>query len=206
MIKINLATRKQAIAISSAEGTRGFSLSSGGKFDLDFLKSPGFRKMFAALGAVFVINYSIEAYKTEEIAKINAKFAPVMQEQNKLRIELAKLAKLKEDEKSLNEEAQMVTTKIEVIKKLIQGRELPPEVLKLLSESCPPDVWITELRIENEKMFLRGEAIDLEQITPFVQNIKSSSLIASVNMENAETTRDREGGEVASFQLAIMRK
>lgn len=205
MIKINLATRKQAIAVGASEGTKGISFGSG-KLDLDFIKAPGFRKMFAAIGAVVVINYSVGVYKAEEVEKVASKLPPVIQEQSKLRAELSKMAQLKEQQKELTDVEQMVSTKIEVIKKLIQGRELPPQILKLLSEVCPPDVWITDLRIENEKMFLKGEAIDLEQITPFVQNIKNSALIASVNMENAETTRDREGGEVASFQLAIVRR
>lgn len=207
MIKINLATRKQAVAVGLGEpSSKGFSLGSGKKLDLDFLKEPGFRKMFAALAAILVISYSADVYKAEEVAKVEAKLPAIQQEQTKLRNQLTEMASLKLQEKELTDTAQMITTKIEVLKTLIQGREIPPQILKLLSDSCPPDVWVTDLRVENEKMFLKGEAIDLEQITPFVQSIKSSALIASVNMENAETTRDREGGEVASFQLSIIRR
>ena len=93
--------------------------------------------------------------------------------------------------------------KITVIKKIIDKRRNPFNVLKYISENTPDDVWLTELELDNEKIKLLGYSTSWKSIADFIENIKSSIFFnGNVSYNKPEGATDKiKNRRVESFEI-----
>ena len=97
MIKINLATRKQAASATGADGSKspggglqGFLGGFKSNARLDGLKELPIRQIAVSALVCFAASYMLDSYKEDEVAKVDAVLAKERAEQTKLKTDLAK--------------------------------------------------------------------------------------------------------------------
>ena len=209
MIKINLALRKQSL---SAEGARGGLGGLGGLSGLggadqlrkaaDTLKDFPWKKIVVPVLVGVAANYTVDQLKESAIQKIDEEISSVMAEKPKLEQEAQKLKSYEGIKKELESDEAVMRTKIDTIRKLIQGRATPPKILITLGNSTPKEVWIEEFRLEDGKLGIKGSSKGYGPISDFMRSLGESMYFGEMVLKGTQQAKDASAGdEGISFEL-----
>jgi Tfp pilus assembly protein PilN len=202
MIKINLATRRQAEIVSDgSRSSKSFGSFLGG-IDLDAAKDLPIRKVMLPLIVGVAASYMLDSYKEDELNKIQRLIEKQAADGKKLQAEVAKFKGYEGIKKALDEDEVTIRSKLETIQKLTETRGESVKMLGLLSTSIPKDVWLTEYRIEKSDISLKGSTVDFNQISDFMKNLRDSTRFTDVELKDSQQQKEQVGGRVASvFEL-----
>ncbi len=221
MIKINLATKKQPVAVVSETTKTGTATGTLGTLEaftrdarLDGLDPKAFAKIGALILATVVAWYLLESRKASELERLDGEIATLNAE--KARIE-AQILKTKESEKiktALEADELMIRTKIDTVQKLIQDRQTPPRVLLVLSSAIPQNVWLTEFTIKQGEVTFKGNSLGFGVISDFMKAIGESAMFMDVQLKGTERTNTGAQNQalastdedVASFEISAKRR
>jgi len=198
MIKINLASRKQAVAADANAGKTGLLL---GGMRLEELRELPIRRYVLALIVVFMANYLLDEYKQDELKKVGTVLTALRLEQTKIQTELGKTKGFEEIKKQLDADEFTMRTKIETIEKLIADRQTPSRVLVALSTAIPSEVWLSNFRVENSQVSFVGSSLGFNQISDFMKNLGESAYFTDLRLQNTQQATTERGAEVAVFEL-----
>ena len=210
MIKINLASKKKS-NISGSADQMGDMFAALKK--LDFSSLPDFREMFAdvpfkkgvlpllLVGVIYVVGQVVEENQLSTLAK---ELEVHRNEQILVKAELDKTKGYEAMKKSLDADELLLRTKVETIRKLIDGRQYPPKMMLALANSMPADVWLNEFKItEAGDISVKGSATGLIPVTDLLKNLSESTYFRDMQIGPAQQgNKELEtGATIANFDL-----
>ena len=120
----------------------------------------------------------------------NTKLSELKDTENDKRVELAKFQKDLKEIKDLERQTKEIETKLNVIKDLEKGKTGPVRLLDELSQAIPRDqLFLKSLKEKGGSLSLSGTAMDNETVALFMDNLKKSEHITSVELQGV-TLRD----------------
>jgi Tfp pilus assembly protein PilN len=217
MIKINLASKKQAVTAQGGAGTApkrsGFDLK---KLDLEtirdnlsfeFLKDPQTRKLLLVVVVGIMCYVALDTYETDLVKKQEDLLVQANVDNAKLTAELAKTKGYEAIKLEIDTDEKILRTKLDTIKSLIAERQIPPKILLALSNDIPSETWLSEFAITDKDLKLKGSATGYGQITDFMKMLGESEYLTDVKLVNSKQEKDSTNGmDLASFELSAKRK
>lgn len=128
--------------------------------------------------ASIIMLYGIEPFVLDYYdglsAEITAKLNDVRKEQRKISTALQELKDVKKQVEDLNRQETALSKRVSVVKEIVDKRQNPFKVLKYIAENTPPDVWVTELSLEERRFSMTGFSKSWKSISDFLTNLNSS--------------------------------
>lgn len=152
----------------------------------------------------FIPQCGLELYWGNQLETMDREISDT---RGKIAIEQKKIDELKEVKKQvddLKKKESALQGKLKVVQEVVSIRKNPMKILHYLALNMPSDVWITELQIENDKMLIKGNAVDYKSIGIFIDNLKNAVFFEKqVNLDDysTEIIKDTEQ-RVEEFQIS----
>ena len=189
MISINLSTQKKAVDITNVGG-------------LDLSKIKVKFVLIAILISYlpdFVILPSLEQEREaaqENINTLSAEAAKKKKQVNSLKGFDKQIQQLKRREQQLVE-------KLELVKTIISKKKNPWKVLEYVAKNIPPEIWLTEIFYEDDKMVFKGLSMDYTNQGVFLENLKRSVFFAdNISYSKVDTaSMTSEMKKMAPFEI-----
>jgi Tfp pilus assembly protein PilN len=116
---------------------------------------------------------------------LEAEKANIEKELEKVAAIEARLEKMKAQEESFN-------ARLKVIQKVLDTKNNPMQMLHYIAKNVPSDVWLTEVKVENSLVEIKGNALNYDSIGKFIAQLKDSIFYdKNVFLENY-TTKESE--------------
>lgn len=188
MIKINLSTAQKQVDISNVGG-----------FDFTKLKIKPLLLVIALIYIPdFVLNPMWEEQRNEATNAVNARQAVL----SNLKREVAKSQELEKQIRELQAQEENLGKKLVAVKQAISEKRNPAPILLYIAKNIPPELWIKELTIDNEKMIIKGEAYDYTSIGNFVTSLRSSVFIREANIASTNSVvRPSDNRRIETFEV-----
>jgi len=200
MIKINLATKKQA-AFAAEGGTSALGGLRGTRIDMDLIKELPVIRVLLSLVVAFLL-YSGSAYQKEQV--ING----LEQERIAAQAEITELTKkvaatngYENLKKNLEENEIRLRTKIETITTLVKDRTKSPKMLLIMSQIIPREVWLENFSIKGDDISIKGGATDFNMVSDFMKRLDESIYFDNPTLIDSDTQKGQ-----ATFSLKTGRK
>lgn len=187
MIKVNLSTAKPQLDLSNVGG-----------FDLSTIN---FKALAIVLVLIFLPDFFILPTWEEEV---NQKNAEVTDKEGELTRLKGKLSQASVYEKQINElkaQEEALSKKLAAAKQAIQIKKNPSALLLYVAKNTPPELWINELSLDNDRMSISGESLDYNSIGNFVNSLRSSVFIKDASIGNTTSSTEPDGKRVESFSV-----
>jgi Tfp pilus assembly protein PilN len=208
MIRINLATRKQSVALVG-DGTQVTSATKSlFKFDtrLDGVKDLPIRKFAIFFVAAFALHYFVTDFEEQSLVSYDAEISKLNIEQSKLQADFGKTKEYAPLKKQLDLDETMIRTKISTVQRLIADRQTPPKLFAALSSATPDDVWLSEMQIKGDEVDFVGNAQDFSDIPDFMKSISESAYFSDISLQESSSAKDTNGQALAHFKLSAKRR
>jgi Tfp pilus assembly protein PilN len=216
VIKVNLATRKQSSMSNVAidDKAAGFKKKFDFKLDLRNINVGDIGSGVAGLPIkrlIFLIVagtagfYMLGNYKDTKIAEKEAELAKLKAEQKHIAEELDKTKGLETIKASMDADAATLKTKIDVITKLLDGRQDPPKTLVALANGIPAEVWLSDFSVKGDSVSLKGSSVDFDKVTELYKNLQENVFFTDVRLVDSHEAKDG-GRSIAQFELVTKRK
>lgn len=216
MIKINLALKKQPTYVSEGVGGKGGSLVTGVpltkmltrlRVDPALLGDLPLARLglFLALGIITLVG--LDQVESRMVARVSQDLKTA---QDKSKVLSGYSQKVKEAETiraNLAADTLLIRTKIETIQKLMNERSSAVNLLLVLSDSVPADVWVTKFHADPTSVRIEGRSAGFGQVSDFIKKLSESTYLSDLNMENTRAERDNVlNSELARFELTAKRR
>lgn len=212
MIKINLATKKIAAAVTRTRenaGT-GLSVTSFKNLDLnsalDFVREPAVRKFLSLVGLAVVLYLVLDVYQNNQLERLKRVIEKKTAESTKLKQDLAKTSNYNGIKKQIEEDRKLIETKLNTIRKLIADRKIAPQILQSISSEIPKEVWLSNLNLTQDKLALQGSSKGFDKVSDFLKSLGENPYISDIKLADTQRVRDSSAGEVTNFSLEGKRK
>lgn len=202
MIKINLAAKKQSVP-GGGDPKAKSSGGSFGKIDLDKFKELPIRKVALPIIVGAFASYYLDSYKETTLSQMQAFLDKTKVENAKLQSRMSEFKSYDEMKKSLDEDEEVIRTKLDTIQKLLANRTSSTKILTSISNAIPKDVWLEEFRVLKTDILLKGSASEFNQISDFMKGLTESAFFYDVDLKGSQT-RDTVG--VAGFEIGAKRR
>jgi type IV pilus assembly protein PilN len=106
------------------------------------------------------------------------------------RAQITQLEKTIGEVKTITEDKKKLEDKLKVLDTLKKGRTGPVKVLDELSVVIPQRVWISDFDEKAGQMSVKGFAVAYEDLSAFVQKMKSSKYFSDVTIKKASQKTD----------------
>ena len=188
MIKINLSNEKKQVDISNVGG-----------FDFSKIKIKALLLVIVIIYIPDFILYPMwEEEKTVATQEIDAKQARL----SSLKRKVTQSEDLEKQIRELKAQEENLGKKLTAVKQAISEKRNPSSILLYIAKNIPAELWIKELSIDNEKMIIKGEALDYTSIGNFVQNLKSSVFIREANIVGTNSVvRKSDNRRIETFEV-----
>ena len=215
MIKINLATRKRAVATS---GTRTGSkttfttlTNTFSRMDLSGAKGQPTRRLLINGIAAAAAFWLLQTYKEDELKVWDARIAKQTAEQGQLEADLRKFTNVEDKQKALNGDEQLIRSKMQAIMALTQNRGATPKLLMTVSGGIPKEIWLETIKLADEDFHVNGLSYTsggtgYDQITDFMTLLTQSAFLKDIKLVSTEKKIDEAGTEVAAFELSAKKR
>jgi len=207
VIKINLATRKRAVAAANAQGkAKSASPISLDSIDLGRFKELPLRKVILPVIVGMGVYYMIGSFEQEELNKAQATLEKVTAQNTKMQAEVSKLKSYDVVKKSLEDDESTIRNKLETIKKLVDDRSLSLKVLLSVVDAIPKEVWLTEYKIDQTDITLTGASLGFSVVSDFMKNLHESAYFSSVDLVNSQESKEVNVPGTTNFELKAKRR
>jgi type IV pilus assembly protein PilN len=133
--------------------------------------------------------------------QLNGKLNDARDTQVSLKKELGNYEKTIQRIDELDQRIQLIEKKLDVIKKLEEGKAGPVRLLDELAQAVPRDrLWLEALAESGGSLTLRGAAKDNETVADFMVNLEKAEHIQSVDLQSIQA-KEEEGVMLAKFTL-----
>ncbi|HAR41581.1 MAG TPA: hypothetical protein DCS07_02950 [Bdellovibrionales bacterium] len=205
MIKINLATRKQPAGVDA-------KASSGAKLNLDFgsiaelLRDPVIKKLVLVLIVGSLAWGYLDFKKEELLTNQQTVIDSLHKKREELEREAAKIKNYEKDKLEVEAAQALIRTKLEVMTKLTLERAGASKILKTLSSALPPETWLTDFRVKDSEIVLKGNAVDFTQISDLIKALQENATFMEVTLKSSQTVKDESGAQVAAFEMGAKQR
>jgi Tfp pilus assembly protein PilN len=164
MININLSTQKKAVDITNVGG-----------LDLSKIKV---KFVLLAILISYLPDFIILPSLEEERAAAQETINNLTTEANKKRKQVNSLKGFDKQIQQLKRREQQLVEKLELVKTIISKKKNPWKVLEYVAKNIPPEIWLTEIYYEDDKMIFKGLSMDYTNQGVFLENLKRSVFFA----------------------------
>jgi Tfp pilus assembly protein PilN len=121
----------------------------------------------------FLIDYFDGAIKVNQ-----AEYNKLNGELKKLSTKVRGMSSIQKQVDALNEQEAKLAKKLLAVRKIINKRQNPYEVMKYIVQNIPEDVWIISTTLNENNLVIRGYAKNWKSIGGFLESLKSSIFFA----------------------------
>jgi Tfp pilus assembly protein PilN len=203
MIKINLALKKQSVAAVEGGGEKGVKSATAA---LEGIKELPLKKIAIYVGLVFAANYLMQSTQEDELNKLDRKIARVNDENARLTAALGKTKQYEQLKASLDADETMIRQKLDLVKKLVDGRQNSSKMLLALSSGVPNEVWLSEFKVSDAEVRLKGLSSDFSHVSDFMKSLGESAYFGEMTLVNSVQDKDEIGLGVTNFELSAKRR
>lgn len=164
MIEINLVPSKKGIDLSNIGG-------------FDFTKV-NLKLLLLGFILLYIPDFVLVDLWQSEVGEINAKLSELNSEHQKISSKLKDMKALEAQAKAFEEQEKRLTSKLEVVKEIINKRQNPFRLLKYVAENIPTDVWLDGLILEKDVLEVSGKSKTWQSIGGFITNLKGGIFFA----------------------------
>jgi Tfp pilus assembly protein PilN len=193
VIRINLL--REGIRGSSSDRTvaqaTSYSIPSGGGALLGGVTNVA--ELFVKIALFFVPMIGTMVYenivlgqKRDEVIRLEAENAALIQETAGLDPQIKAAKKLEEEKNRLQ-------SQVDTIKKLSKERLNNVRALSALQDVIPQKVWLTSLKFEKEKVELKGLSQDRTEVTEFTNALDNSIYFQDVDLKYIQQEMGKDG-------------
>lgn len=151
----------------------------------------------------------IEEYFAEAPQILESEGAQLRKDLNAVKQLGKKMALVEEQIKELEEQEAILNNKLKYVRKIIKFKKNPMGLLLFISRNIPEDVWLNEIKIQNDKLLVEGESQSYKSIGLFIEKLKESIFLGrGVKLEDSKTSTDEKSGkrfEVFKISATILR-
>ena len=187
MIKVNLSTAKPQLDLSNVGG-----------FDLSTIN---FKALAIVLVLIFLPDFFILPTWEEEVNQKNAEVTDKEGELTRLKGKLSQASVYEKQITELKAQEEALSKKLAAAKQAIQIKKNPSALLLYVAKNTPPELWINELSLDNDRMSISGESLDYNSIGNFVNSLRSSVFIKDASIGNTTSSTEPDGKRVESFSV-----
>lgn len=187
MIKVNLSTVKPQLDLTNVGG-----------FDLSTLN---FKALAIVLVLIFLPDFFVLPAWEEEVNQKNAEVSDKEGELTRLKGKLSQASVYEKQINELKAQEEALSKKLAAAKQAIQIKKNPSALLLYVAKNTPPELWINELSLDNDRMSISGESLDYNSIGNFVNSLRSSVFIKDASIGNTTSTTEPDGKRVESFSV-----
>lgn len=188
MIKINLSTAKKQVDISNIGG-----------FDFTKLK---IKAVLLCIGLIYVPDFVLIPLWEKEREELNQGVSAKEANLSSLKRKVSQSKELENQIKELKAQEENLGKKLTAVKQAISEKRNPAPILLYIAKNMPPELWIKELELDQEKMTIKGEAFDYTTIGNFVNSLRSSVFIRNADISNTSSyTRQTDKRRIEAFEV-----
>ncbi len=188
MIKINLNNAKSQLDLSDIAG-----------LDLSKLK---IKALVLVIFLIYLPDFVLLPMWEEEREKTNQALSLKRSELSRLKREVAKSQDLEKQIRELKAQEETLGKKLQAVKQAISEKRNPSSILLYIAKNAPAELWINELEINEEKMIIKGDALDYASIGSFVNNLRSSVFIQDANIINTSSSvSEQDKRRIETFEV-----
>lgn len=123
--------------------------------------------------------------------------------------EIDKLTPFKREMESYNQQKQLASSRLTVVRELLASRNTPVTVLDTLGQHLPKKTWINNVDLflseADGTLSVTGSSYSNEEIAEYVEGLTNSVYLREVSLDDV-STRIEEKVEIRSFQLTAKTK
>lgn len=160
MIKVNLSTLKKPIDLANVGG-----------MDLSKLNV----KMVVIAIVLFYVPdlFIVDGLRESKEAR-ERELDELNQRKLKLEKEVSELKNFDKQIEQLKRREDELAAKLEVVKSIINTKKNPWNILVYVAKNIPPEIWLTEIKYEGNKLSFKGLSTDYLNQGVFLENLKKS--------------------------------
>jgi Tfp pilus assembly protein PilN len=188
MIKINLSTAKKQVDISNIGG-----------FDFTKLK---IKAVLLVIALIYIPDFVLVPMWEAERTTADEAFQGKQGKLTSLKRKVTQSTDLEKQIRELKAQEDNLGKKLAAVKQAISEKKNPSSILLYVAKNIPDSLWIKELSIVNDKMSIKGEALDYTSIGNFVNSLRSSVFIKDANIAStASIVRDSDKRRIETFEV-----
>lgn len=188
MIKINLSNTKKQVDISNIGG-----------FDFTKMK---IKAVLVVIILIYIPDFVLVPLWDEEREAANQAVQVKQSELTSLKRKVTQSQDLEKQIKKLKAQEENLGKKLTAVKQAISEKKNPAPILLYIAKNIPSELWIKELVIEDEKMTIKGEALDYTSIGNFVNSLRSSVFIREANIAGTNSAvRESDKRRIETFEV-----
>ncbi len=188
MIKINLSNTKKQVDISNIGG-----------FDFTKMK---IKAVLVVIILIYIPDFVLVPLWDEEREAANQAVQVKQSELTSLKRKVTQSQDLEKQIRELKAQEENLGKKLTAVKQAISEKKNPAPILLYIAKNIPSELWIKELVIEDEKMTIKGEALDYTSIGNFVNSLRSSVFIREANIAGTNSAvRESDKRRIETFEV-----
>lgn len=144
----------------------------------------------------------IENWDNEK-ASYDKEFQAKNKDLRKLQGKIRSMQNVQKQVEALKEQEEKLKRKLSTVKKIINKRQNPYNVLKYIAENIPPNVWLTKVEVQDKNITMIGYAKTWKNIGDFLESLKSSIFFSrQVNYKKPDGARGKyKNNRVEVFEI-----
>jgi Tfp pilus assembly protein PilN len=188
MIKINLSSAQKQVDISNLAG-------------LDFSQIK-IKMLLLVIGLAYVPDFFLYPAWETSLAEKNADFNTKQMALQRLKRQVSQNTSFEKQIRELKAQEENFRKKLFAVKEAISQKQNPYPLLHYIAKNIPPEVWITSLTIDNDKMSIKGQSLDYGSVGNFLTSLKSSVFIKDFVMGPVDSiVRPSDKRRIETFEV-----
>ncbi len=160
MIEINLSTVKKPLDLSNVGGVD--------------LSKINVKMVLLAIALSYVPDFYLVSTWEDSVAEEEQTIEALRAEQKKLEREVDALAVYDKQIEALKRQEEKLKDKLSVVQGILTKKQNPWAIMVYIARNVPPEVWLSEMKVEGGKITLKGASLDYIPQGVFLENLKKS--------------------------------
>ncbi|WPU65537.1 PilN domain-containing protein [Peredibacter starrii] len=189
MIKINLSNEKKQVDLANVGG-----------FDFSKVK---IKPLLLVMVLVYLPDVLLAPILEEQKEAANQELSTKQAKLNSLKRKVAASKDMDKQIKELKAQEENLGKKLLAVKQAISEKRNPSNILLYIAKNIPAELWIKSLTIDQDKMTIKGEALDYTSIGNFVNSLRSSIFIKDANISETNSTVRADKRRIETFEVVF---
>lgn len=190
MIKINLSNEKKQVDLANVGG-----------FDFTQVK---IKPLLLVIALIYLPDFFLAPILESEREDANQELATKQAQLNSLKRKVAASQDMEKQIKELKAQEENLGKKLMAVKQAISEKRNPSNILLYIAKNIPAELWIKDLVVDQDKMTIKGEALDYTSIGNFVNSLRSSIFIRDANITGTNSmVRESDKRRIESFEVVF---
>lgn len=192
MIKINLSTVKKPMDLANVGG-----------FDLSKINV---KWVVLAIVFLYIPDFFVVDKLTEIRDARDQELQALIAQKNKVTKEVSELKNFDKQIEMLKRREEELASKLEVVKSILSTKKNPWNILVYVAKNIPPEIWLTEIKYEGDKLQIKGRSSDYQSQGIFLENLKKSIFFdKNITYQKSDTApTGRDNRKLASFDITAV--